>query len=65
MEKLKKEIEKMKADIKLNKNMEKEISTTEEEILNCKVKIMKAMNFCAEYGGAELLDQVQIYCGMI
>ena len=44
--------------------MENETNKIEKEILNCKIKIMKAFNYAAEYGGSQLVDAIQEFCGI-
>ena len=64
LEEYRKQTEKMKTEIRSNKDMEAETNKIEQEILKCKIKIMKAFNYAAEYGGSELVDAIQEFCGI-
>lgn len=55
----------MKAQLRANKKIQDETAHLENDILNCKVKIMKAFNFAVDFGGSELVDAIQDYCGIL
>ncbi len=54
----------MKSQIRANKKIEDETAQIEEEILKCKIKIMKAFNYVSQYRGGELIDDIQKSCGI-